>query len=46
QIVRQSAERCGRKLQLLERRQQAPDHPIHPTMPETAYLKLGVFRVL
>ncbi len=46
QIVRQAAERCGRKLQLLERRQQAPDHPIHPSMPETAYLKLGVFRVL
>ncbi len=46
QIVRQSAERCGRRLQLLERRHQAPDHPIHPSMPETAYLKLGVFRVL
>ncbi|MFZ0426547.1 MAG: class I SAM-dependent rRNA methyltransferase [Acidobacteriota bacterium] len=46
QIVRQSAERCGRRLQLIERRQQAPDHPVHPSMPETAYLKLGVFRVL
>jgi 23S rRNA (cytosine1962-C5)-methyltransferase len=46
QIVRQAAERCDRRLQLLERRQQAPDHPIHPSMPETAYLKLGVFRAL
>lgn len=46
QIVRQAAERTQRRLQLLERRQQSPDHPIHPSMPETAYLKLGIFRVL
>lgn len=46
QIVRQAAERCGRRIQLIERRQQAPDHPIHPSMPETAYLKLGIFRAL
>lgn len=45
QIVGEAAVRAGRRLQLLERRQQAPDHPILPAMPETAYLKLGIFRV-
>ncbi|MBI5612280.1 MAG: class I SAM-dependent rRNA methyltransferase [Gammaproteobacteria bacterium] len=29
----------GRELQLLEQGGQAPDHPIHPAIPETAYLK-------
>lgn len=29
----------GRSLQLLERGQQSPDHPVHPAMPETDYLK-------
>lgn len=29
----------GRELQILEQGGQAPDHPIHPAIPETAYLK-------
>lgn len=45
QVVQEAAFRAGRRLQLLERRQQSPDHPILPGMPETRYLKLGVFRV-
>jgi len=35
-----------RSLQLLERGQQAPDHPILPGMAETAYLKTFYLRVL
>jgi len=44
-LVSDAAYRAGRTLQWLERRYQAPDHPVLPAMPETAYLKLGVFRV-
>ena len=35
-----------RSLQLLEWRGAAADHPTLPVMPETAYLKFGVFAVL
>jgi len=30
---------AGRRVQILERHAHAPDHPIHPAMPETEYLK-------
>lgn len=30
---------AGRRLQMLERHAHAPDHPVHPAMPETEYLK-------
>lgn len=30
---------AGRKAQILEKHAHAPDHPIHPAMPETEYLK-------
>lgn len=46
EIVQESALRAGRTIRLLERRYQAPDHPILPAMPETKYLKLGIFQVL
>jgi len=38
-IVHQAASHSGRRLQILERGFQAPDHPVHPAIPETAYLK-------
>jgi 23S rRNA (cytosine1962-C5)-methyltransferase len=44
--VQGAARRAGRTLQLLEVGQQGPDHPIHPAIPETAYLKTFTFRVL
>lgn len=44
--VQQGARRAGRSLQLLEAGGQGPDHPIHPAIPETAYLKTFVFRAL
>ncbi|MBV9109243.1 MAG: class I SAM-dependent rRNA methyltransferase [Gemmatimonadetes bacterium] len=35
----------GRSLQILEQGHQGPDHPIHPAIPETAYLKAFFGRV-
>lgn len=45
-IVDWTARRCGKRAQLLEWRGAAPDHPVLPAMPETHYLKFGVFRIL
>jgi 23S rRNA (cytosine1962-C5)-methyltransferase len=44
--VQQAGRRAGRFLQLLETGQQGPDHPVHPAIPETAYLKTLFLRVL
>ncbi len=44
-LIDESARKCGRKLQMLEWRGAAPDHPTLPAVPETRYLKFGVFRV-
>ncbi len=46
EIVDDAARRVGRQLQLLEWRGAAPDHPVLPSVPETRYLKLGLYRVL
>ncbi len=46
QMVQQAARHVDRSLQLLEQGFQAPDHPIHPAIPETAYLKTFYLRVL
>jgi 23S rRNA (cytosine1962-C5)-methyltransferase len=39
ETVAQAALDCGKRLRVLERRTQAPDHPILLTVPETHYLK-------
>ncbi len=44
--VQQAARHLDRSLQLLEQGQQGPDHPVHPAIPETAYLKAFLLRVL
>jgi 23S rRNA (cytosine1962-C5)-methyltransferase len=46
EIVDESARRSGRRAQLLEWRGAAPDHPTLPAVPETRYLKAGIFRIL
>ena len=46
QEIQQAARHTDRTLQLLERGFQAPDHPVHPAMPETSYLKTFYLRVL
>ncbi len=38
-IALEAARKSGRRLQILERHAHAPDHPVHPAMPETEYLK-------
>lgn len=44
-IIHDEAQRINRRLQLVWRGQQSPDHPILLGMPETQYLKFLVFRV-
>ena len=44
--VQSAARHLGREVQLLEQGMQAPDHPVHPAIPETAYLKAFYLRVV
>jgi 23S rRNA (cytosine1962-C5)-methyltransferase len=44
-VVRSAAEDAGRRVQVLEMRGAAPDHPAILTMPETSYLKCLICRV-
>ena len=39
EIVARAARAVGGELQILEDRGQGPDHPVHPALPESAYLK-------
>lgn len=45
-LVQREASRLGRPLQLFHSGGAGPDHPVHPAMPETAYLKTFAFRAL
>ena len=44
-ILYQSARKQGRQMQILERGFQTMDHPVHPAIAETAYLKAFFCRV-
>jgi 23S rRNA (cytosine1962-C5)-methyltransferase len=44
-VVRAAASDAGRRVQLLEMRGAAPDHPAVLTLPETSYLKCLICRV-
>jgi 23S rRNA (cytosine1962-C5)-methyltransferase len=44
--IQSAARHLGRDAQILEQGMQAPDHPIHPAIPETAYLKAFYVRVV
>ncbi|MFI4967662.1 MAG: class I SAM-dependent rRNA methyltransferase [Gammaproteobacteria bacterium] len=44
--IQSAARHLGRDAQVLERGMQAPDHPVHPAIPETAYLKAFYVRVV
>lgn len=46
QILAQAAGKQGRQLQILERGFQSPDHPVHPAITETAYLKALFCRLM
>jgi 23S rRNA (cytosine1962-C5)-methyltransferase len=43
--IQRAARHVGRFVQIVEARGQAPDHPIHPAIPETRYLKAFFCRV-
>ncbi len=44
-LFSQTSRHVDRSLQILEQGQQGPDHPIHPAIPETRYLKAFFARV-
>ncbi len=46
QTVQHAARRAGRSLQRFDQSGAAPDHPVMPNCPESAYLKALWFRVL
>jgi 23S rRNA (cytosine1962-C5)-methyltransferase len=46
EVMVRGARHVDRTLQVVEQGHQAPDHPIHPAIPETAYLKAVLARVL
>ncbi len=45
-ILLTSARHLDRNIQLLERGAQGPDHPVHPAIPETRYIKSLTVRLL
>lgn len=45
-VVEQAAADAGRKVRLVERRSQGPDHPVLLGVPETEYLKCLVLQVI
>jgi 23S rRNA (cytosine1962-C5)-methyltransferase len=44
-VIAKAARSADRHLQILEAGGQAPDHPVHPAIPETRYLKAYFCRV-
>ncbi|WP_028303685.1 class I SAM-dependent rRNA methyltransferase [Oceanospirillum maris] len=44
-IVRSTSRHVDRQAQILEQGHQGADHPVHPAIPETAYLKSLIVRV-
>jgi 23S rRNA (cytosine1962-C5)-methyltransferase len=45
ETIAKAARATGKHLQILEMGGQAPDHPVHPAIPETRYLKTYFCRV-
>lgn len=45
-VLLQTSRHVDRSLQLVEEGHQGPDHPVHAAIPETAYLKAFIARVL
>lgn len=44
-LIQAAARHGGRDVQILEAGSQSPDHPVHPAVPETRYLKAFICRV-
>jgi 23S rRNA (cytosine1962-C5)-methyltransferase len=45
QLLQSAALHAGRSLSIIAQGGQGPDHPVHPAMPETRYLKALFARV-
>ncbi|MEQ1440432.1 class I SAM-dependent rRNA methyltransferase [Fontimonas sp. SYSU GA230001] len=45
-VLLRESRQVGRRLQILEQGGQGPDHPVHPAIPETRYLKAFYCRAL
>jgi 23S rRNA (cytosine1962-C5)-methyltransferase len=45
-LLLQSSRHVDRTLQILERGHQGPDHPVHPAIPETEYIKCYIGRAV
>jgi 23S rRNA (cytosine1962-C5)-methyltransferase len=41
--MRQGIQRTGRRATLIRQAGAGPDHPVHPLLPESAYLKALVY---
>lgn len=46
EVIHKAGVKLGKELQILEQGHQGPDHPIHPAIPETEYLKSFTVKVL
>ena len=45
-LLHRSARHLDRNMQILEQGHQGPDHPVHPAIPETEYIKCMTSRVV
>ncbi len=45
-LLHQSARHLDRQMQILEQGHQGPDHPVHPAIPETEYIKCFTARAV
>lgn len=45
EVIQKAAQDMGRRLRMVRRGEQAPDHPVIPQIPETRYLKSYAFQV-
>ena len=45
-LLQQSSRHLDRSLQIIEQGHQGPDHPVHPSIPETDYIKCLTSRVV
>jgi 23S rRNA (cytosine1962-C5)-methyltransferase len=46
EVLASAARGLGRTIQIVEEGHQAPDHPVHPMIPESSYLKVFFARLL
>ena len=45
-VIQKAARHSQRFVQVLETAGQSPDHPVHPAIPETRYLKAFICRAV